>query len=255
MLIPLQQGIIYGPIRSKRLGRSLGLNLFPADRKICSFNCVYCHFGLTTDHTTGGRDFTVPAVADVLAAVEAWLESDHEFDYVTFSGNGEPTLYPGFAQLVPRLRELIHRHRPTVRLALLSNSSTVLDPRLRPAFRQIDLPIFKLDAGDQETFEALNHPCPGIRIADIVAGLVRLAAGQNITIQTALVAGPVKNYAGAAFENWVQAIKEIRPGRIQLYTTDRPVPDQQVLKLADAQLEEVAAKVRELTGIEAKAYY
>jgi wyosine [tRNA(Phe)-imidazoG37] synthetase (radical SAM superfamily) len=254
-MIPLQQGIIYGPIRSKRLGRSLGLNLFPSDRKICSFDCVYCHFGATTDHLVECPDARVPPLREVLAAVESCLKSDHEFDFVTFSGNGEPTLYPHFAELAPKLKQLISRIRPSVGLALLSNSSTVNRAALHAAFDQVDLPIFKLDAGDQVTFEALNRPCPGIRIEDIIKGLTRLAARVKLVVQTVIVSGPVKNWEGTAFESWVSAVKAIKPCRIQLYTTDRPVADLRVEKLSDEQLEAVAARVRELTGIETEAYY
>jgi len=255
MLIPLQQGIIYGPIRSKRLGRSLGLNLFPSDRKICSFDCIYCHFGATTDHLLECLDARVPPVRDVLAAVESYLKSDHEFDFVTFSGNGEPTLYPQFAELVPKLKQLIARIRPSVKLALLSNSSTVNRTGLYRAFDQVDLPIFKLDAGDQATFEVLNYPCPGIRVEDIIRGLARLATRVNLVVQTAVVSGPVKNWDGTAFEHWVAAIRTIKPSEVQLYTADRPFADCRVEKLNDERLDSVAAQVRELTGIETEAYY
>lgn len=254
-MIPLQSGIIYGPIRSKRLGRSLGLNLFPSDRKICSFDCVYCHFGATTDLQVECLDARVPPVREVLAAVESYLKSDHEFDFVTFSGNGEPTLYPQFAELVPKLKQLIARIRPSVKLALLSNSSTVNRTGLYAAFDLVDLPIFKLDAGDQATFEILNHPCPGIRIDDIIKGLARLATRVKLVIQTAIVSGPAKNWEGAAFEHWVAAIRAIKPHEVQLYTTDRPTADCRVEKLTDEQLDSVAARVQDLTGIKTEAYY
>lgn len=254
-MIPLQRGIIYGPIRSKRLGRSLGVNFFPSDKKVCSYDCVYCHFGVTTDHTRSGSGFRVPEVSEVLAAVEAMLASASEFDFITLSGNGEPTMYPHFAELIPGLKELVGRQRPGVRLALLSNSSTAMDRNLWPAFRLIEMPVFKLDAGDQETFETLDHPCPGIRIADIIEALALLAAQGRVYIQTAMVSGPVSNHAGKVFENWIQAVRRIRPQAIQLYTTDRPVPDSRVMKLSDGELEAVATAVRQLTGVETTAYY
>ena len=130
---------------------------------------------------------------------------------MTFSGNGEPTLYPHFAELVPKLKQLISRIRPSVQLALLSNSSTVSRTGLHAAFDQIDLPIFKLDAGDQATFEALNRPCPGIRIEDIVKGLTRLATRVKLVVQTVICPGPLKNWEGAPFEAWVSAVKTINP--------------------------------------------
>jgi wyosine [tRNA(Phe)-imidazoG37] synthetase (radical SAM superfamily) len=254
MLIPLQQGIIYGPIRSRRLGRSLGVNLFAHDQKICSFDCCYCHFGATTDHLVECPAARVPAVREVLDAIEAYLKSDHEFDFVTLSGNGEPTMYPQFAELVPRLKELIARIRPSVGLALLSNSSTVNRTGLYAALGRIDLPVFKLDAGDQATFEILNRPCKGIEISAIIKGLTRLAGRVKLVIQTVMVSGPVRNWEGAPFDAWIRAIRTIKPDSIQLYTTDRPVADRQVEKLAPGQLEQVAARVSELTGIKTEAF-
>jgi wyosine [tRNA(Phe)-imidazoG37] synthetase (radical SAM superfamily) len=254
-LIPLQTGIVYGPVRSKRLGRSLGVNLFPADKKVCSFDCVYCHFGRTTDHTRSGQGFAVPAVSAVLAAVEAQLRTQVGFDFITLSGNGEPTMYPEFAALVSGLKVLRNRIRPAVRLALLSNSSTVTDRTLWPALLDIDLPVFKLDAGDQQTFEALNHPCPELKVSEIIDALVELSSRVGIWIQSAIVSAPVSNHQGPAFVSWLNAVRRIRPRQIQLYTTDRPVPDTRVMKLTDAELDAVAEQVRVLTGIAATAYY
>jgi len=254
-LIPLQSGITYGPIRSRRLGRSLGINLFPSDKKVCSYDCVYCHFGATTDHLLECLGARVPSVREVLDAIEAYLKSDHEFDFATLSGNGEPTMYPHFAELIPKLKQLIARIRPSVRLALLSNSSTANRPGLSKALDQIDLPVFKLDAGDQATFELLNRPCKGILIDDIIRGLTRLASHAKLVLQTVMISGLVRNWEGAPYDAWAKAVKTIRPDRIQLYTTDRPVADQRVEKLSPEQLDRVAQRTRELTGINTEAYY
>jgi len=260
-LIPLQQSIIYGPILSRRLGRSLGVNLFPAYRKVCPFDCGYCHFGATTDHVQSAIGLPqtalsrIPPVAQVLAAVEEHLKSDLEFEYVTLSGNGEPTLYPDFAELVPLIQQAIQRQRPLVKLCLLSNSARVMDESLYPAFALIDVPIFKLDAGDQPTFEAINHPCPGLKIEDIIQGLKILARRQQLIIQTVMADGPKRNYEGTAFLAWVAAIRHIRPAEIQIYTTDRPVADANIRKLSTAQLDAIVARVRERTGVATKAYY
>ncbi len=123
-MIPLQRGIIYGPVASRRLGRSLGINLLPANCKLCSFDCVYCHYGRTQAKSLHPEEDAFPSVQEVLNAVEAALQGGLDFDYLTFSGNGEPTLHPNFAEIVFEVRILRDRLRPQVKLAVLSNSST-----------------------------------------------------------------------------------------------------------------------------------
>ena len=130
-VLPLERGIVYGPIISRRLGVSLGVNLLPAGYKTCSFDCVYCHYGCTHAKTVDPSVEDMPWPQEVERALEAALRRHHSVDSLTFSGNGEPTLHPAFAEIARTARQLRDRHAPHVRLALFSNSSTMSSHWLR----------------------------------------------------------------------------------------------------------------------------
>ncbi len=169
--ISLQPGIIYGPILSRRLGRSLGINLLPANRKVCSFDCIYCQYGYTHELLLNPNRSMLPSASDVFAAVEHALKKPRSIDYLTFSGNGEPTIHPDFPEIVRGVKEIKSKLHPDAKLAILSNSSRVTDPEIAAALRLLDAPMMKLDAGDEDTFRAINHPVSSVKISDIVTGL------------------------------------------------------------------------------------
>ena len=125
MVLTLKKGIIYGPVNSRRYGKSLGINLMPVDYKLCSFDCVYCHYGYTKICTGDVAPYheDLPRLEQVVAAVEQALTSESEFQLITFSGNGESTLHPQFPEMVTAVAQLRNRYRPEARLALLSNAS------------------------------------------------------------------------------------------------------------------------------------
>ena len=160
MVLPLQDDILYGPIYSRRLGRSLGINLLPTTYKLCSFNCLYCHYGWTDAHTLDVKAHAadLPAAETVVERLRIALRSLLDFDCLTFSGNGEPTLHPQFAEIVDQVVHLRDQYRPDVRLALLSNSTGLLLSGVRECIHRIDLPVFKLDAGTAQTFRKVNRP-------------------------------------------------------------------------------------------------
>lgn len=190
-----------------------------------------------------------------MAQVQEFLQSAQEIDCLTFSGNGEPTLHPDFVRMVSALQRVLREQRPEVRLALLTNSVRSGDEQLAVAYRQIQLPIFKLDAGRPEEFVRLNRPCPGIRFDDIITGLIQRAREQPIILQTVMIQGEYGNATGTAFEAWLAAVRSIGPEAIQLYTTDRPVADTGIVKLPAEQLQALAVQTTARTGIPAQAYY
>ncbi len=251
-MLPLKQAIVYGPVNSRRLGRSLGINLLPAWGKVCSFDCVYCQYGRTRLKTLEPGPEGFPALDEVIAAAEMALHSGPECDSLTFSGNGEPTLHPQWPDIVEAVRQLRDRYRPAARLVLLSNSSTTARPRVRETLARLEAPILKLEAGDEATFAAINRPVNGLRLEGIVAGLAQVP---GLRIQSVMVAGAVTNCAGPAFETWLGILARLKPVQVQLYSTDRPVPEASVERVPPERLQQIAAQARAQTGLDVRAYW
>lgn len=251
MTLPLETGVIYGPLYSRRLGLSLGINLLPVEYKVCSFNCIYCHYGLTdTNLVIQDEDF--PAPETVIRAVEGGLRSSMRFDTLTFSGNGEPTLHPHFIDIVRQVRICVDRLRPGVTLSLYSNASSVGSAEIREVLRHFDNPILKLDVGDQQTFEKINRPLCDIKLVDVIAGLKKVP---NLIIQSLLVGGPVSNSYPQAIENWQTALEEIRPAKVQLYSCDYPVPIDSVERVFPYILKRIAVETERRIGIVVEPYW
>jgi wyosine [tRNA(Phe)-imidazoG37] synthetase (radical SAM superfamily) len=251
-VLELQKGILYGPIDSRRLGRSLGINLLPSDTKLCSFDCAYCQYGRTGVKTLSPERKDLPSLEQVLDAVEKGLQAHANIDTLTFSGNGEPTLHPDFPAIVSGVRRLRDELRPDVKLAILSNSTAAHLPHVRDALELFDAPIMKLDAGDARTLDAINRPAAGVKLEHIVEGLKGIP---GLVIQSVLVDGRVSNARGKAFDTWLAALSEIRPAQVQIYSTDRPVPDAGVEQVDPATLQRIAAEIEQRTGVPAKAYW
>jgi wyosine [tRNA(Phe)-imidazoG37] synthetase (radical SAM superfamily) len=227
MLLQLKKKIIYGPVNSRRLGRSLGINLFLLDQKFCSFNCVYCQYGWT-EYLAANADHLGPGLLSAgsvkSALKEALLAEAKKPAYVTFSGNGEPTLHPDFARIVDGVVEAIRMFSPESRTAILSNSSTVGDERTRRALARLDQRIMKLDCGLPGQFEQYNQPAPGIGLEGITDGLEVLSRSAGLTLQTLISAGGDGNLNTPNVDGWIARAKRINPERIQLYTLDRSYP-------------------------------
>ncbi|HXZ43826.1 MAG TPA: radical SAM protein [archaeon] len=251
-MLPLKHEIIYGPVNSRRLGRSLGINLLPTRSKVCSFDCVYCQYGRTWMKTLDPGPEGFPTLDEVIAAVETALKSAPDFDNFTFSGNGEPTLHPHWSEIAEAVRQLRDRHRPAARLSLLSNSSTAVRPLVRETLHRFDAPIMKLDAGDEATLAAINRPANGIDMKSILGGLLEVP---GLIIQSLMVEGAVTNSAGPAFENWLGALAKLKPVQVQVYSADRPVPVAGVGRVSPERLQRLAARAVDQTGLDVRAYW
>ncbi len=247
----LENEIVYGPLLSRRLGRSLGLNILPTTRKVCSFDCVYCHYGATREKTLAPIAAGFPSADQILAAVEQGLRRYRFVDCLTFSGNGEPTLHPEFAALAAEVRRLRDRISPRVRLAIFSNSTTAGRPEVKDALSAFDDPIMKLDAGDPSTLSAVNRPCPGVTCEGLLAGLRDLP---NLIIQSVLIGGRVSNSSSAPYQAWLEALATLRPAQVQVYSTHYPVPDESIRRVPHPLLREIAQEVAERLGVPATAY-
>lgn len=251
MTLPLETGVIYGPLYSRRLGLSLGVNLLPVNYKSCSFNCIYCHYGLSdTNRVIRNRDF--PSVVTVVREVELALHSPMRFDTLTFSGNGEPTLHPHFIEIVGKVRELVNRIRPEVTMSLYSNASTVTQMAVRAVLHEFDNPILKLDCGDQQTFAKVNQPSGDISLFDIMDGLKQIP---HLIIQSLLIGGPVNNSTPQTIEKWQVALADIRPAKVQLYSCDYPVPIDTVERVLPYVLKRIATETEKHTGIQVEPYW
>ncbi len=238
MLLELKRGCVYGPVSSRRLGPSLGINVLPSARKVCTFDCQYCQYGWTRRDCLASAD-GFPTVATVLGEVEAALRRlPAPPAFLTFSGNGEPTLHPELPRLVDGVVALRDRVAPAARTAILSNSTRVGDPGVRAALRRLDARIMKLDAGSQAVLDAFNQPLEPLAIDELVEGLGDLG---DVIIQALFAGGGAGNHSPEHVTAWLACIERIRPTAVQVYTLDRDVPSRHLAPVPRADLEAIAA--------------
>lgn len=276
--VVLKQAIIYGPVTSRRLGRSLGINVLGSGRKICTFDCVYCQlrqpraYDLPADGQSQpckpacvqcryahpselppGEEngHLLPAVEEILDAVADAVRQNPDLDSLTLSGNGEPTAYPAFAELARGLAGLRDNLCPGVPVTLLSNASLLWRPDVRRGLAYIDRPVFKLDAGDEATFRRVDRPCPHTTLDRVLEGL---ASQKYYVLQTMLVDGASGNASDEQVERWLERVERLRPSAVQLYSLDRVPADGAVLPVPVARLEEIAGRLVARTGFAVKVY-
>jgi wyosine [tRNA(Phe)-imidazoG37] synthetase (radical SAM superfamily) len=252
MLLPLQRAIVYGPVHSRRLGRSLGINLLPASAKACTFDCLYCQYGWTpAEPEAPPARSALPAVEAVLAAVgDALAALPEPPAFLTFSGNGEATLHPDFPEIVAGVTALRDRLAPSTRTAVLSNSTRLHDPGVRGALARLDVRIMKLDAGTEETFRRVNRPFGGTTLASVLAGLASLG---GVTVQTLFAEGPAGNAEPGEIRAWIENVVALRPEAVQLYTLDRGCPCDEIGPVGRRLLETIR-DVLISAGVAAEAY-
>ncbi len=252
MTIPLQKGIIYGPVNSRRLGRSLGVNIVSTKIKTCTFNCVYCQYGLRRIPNENLHNSQwYPSLRKIADKLEEILPIfDQSPAYITFSGNGESTLHPDFSAIVDRVKRIRDKHAPQALVAILSNSSTVMKKDIRHTLSKLDHRIMKLDCGDRDTFLRYNQPLEYINYEFILNGLKKL---KGITIQTLFSGGTGGNNGSEHVEAWVEKIKEIAPNDVQIYTLDRSYPSEFISPLPREELDEIKNLVIK-AGIKAQVY-
>jgi len=238
---------IFGPVKSRRLGVSLGINLMPADGKICSFDCIYCECGYNKDHRPTLRR---PRREDVAEALERKLrEMTAEGvlpDVLTFAGNGEPTLHPEFAEIISDTLRLRDRFAPQAKVSVLSNATALHNDKVREALLRIDNNIQKLDTVDDDYIRMIDRPIGRYAVKDVVEHL-KSFEGQVI-IQTMFMKGTsggrdVDNTGERFVAPWISALKEIRPRSVMIYTIDRETPDHGLLKASPAELDAIKMRV------------
>jgi wyosine [tRNA(Phe)-imidazoG37] synthetase (radical SAM superfamily) len=248
MLMPLHEGIVYGPVRSRRLGRSLGINLTPAHLKLCSFNCSYCQYGWS-EHSRRASEPGFehwPSAASVAKAVATAVRSiasqGDRIDRLTLAGHGEPTMHPKFKEVVAALKKVRDELAPGVPIAVLSNASTLERADVREALADLDERYMKLDAGDTATLRSVNGS--PLSIEQLVTGLKKVP---DIVVQAMFVkdrTGRVDNTGDLTVINWVGALDRIRPKAVQIYTIDRTPAFPYLQPVAPARLREIVQRVR-----------
>ena len=244
--------IIFGPVRSRRLGNSLGINLLPSTGKLCNFNCIYCECGWTGNLNTSHEK--LPTRQEVYHALDHKLErmkeNNNPPDVITFAGNGEPTLHPEFPGIIDDCIELRDKYFPDTRIAVLSNSTTITRPGIKEALLKVDQNILKLDSAFDLTVKIHNQPRVNIRVNGLVEDLKNLK-GQLI-IQTMFVRGTISgnivdNTTEEELDAWLRALKTINPSEVMIYTISRDTPDGSILKKVPAsELKRIAEMVNNL---------
>jgi wyosine [tRNA(Phe)-imidazoG37] synthetase (radical SAM superfamily) len=225
---------LYGPVPSRRLGLSLGIDIMPV--KICPLDCVYCQVGKTTDKTLQRKEY-IP-IEPIITEIEQRLEEGLTADYITISGSGEPTLNEGLGELIDRIKALT-----SIPIAVLTNGTLLTEPAVRLACSKADVVIPSLDAADQRTFQNINRPHKKLNIKDIIEGLVKFREqylGQ-IWLEVLLVQG--LNTESGRIENIKKAVNKIRPDKVQLNTAVRPTAETGIKKLSNQELIDIAAKI------------
>lgn len=250
--------IIVGPIHSRRLGRSLGVNILHQTAKICTFNCIYCECGLNFPNPESHQ----PTPEEVSRALEAKLrelnERHEEIDVITFAGNGEPTTHPRFAEIVDLCLGLRDKYMPRARLSVLSNATMIGRKEVADALRRVDNNILKLDSAFDATARLINRPGnPEYSIEKTIEGMQQFKG--RCIVQTMFLRGtvegrPIDNTTEAEIEAWVYAISRIQPRMVQLYSLDRIPPYPTLEKVEGPELEQIARRVKEL-GIETLVTY
>lgn len=244
---------IFGPIHSRRLGTSLGINLTPNDGKICSFDCLYCEAGFNAQGPgTTGISPRAEVARELEAKLRAMKEAGERLDVITFSGNGEPTLHPDFEGVIDDTIALRDKYFPDVKISVLTNSTRLGNPGVHAALAKVDNNIMKLDSAIPETVALLDRPAPGYDL-DRVIERIGSFGGRGI-VQTMLCRGEfegreIDNTTDAEIDALIEAYRRISPGEIMIYTIDRPTPATQLRRIPRPELEAIGARIAEATGI------
>ena len=239
---------IFGPVHSRRLGVSLGINLLPADGKFCTFDCIYCECGFNGDHRPHQK---LPTREEVRNALEARLKDMQENgpkpDVLTFAGNGEPTAHPHFAGIIADTLALRDQYFPEAKVSVLSNSTFIHKPEVFDALNKIDNNILKLDTIDAAYINKVDRPTGHYDVAKIIECMKAFKG--NLIVQTLFMKG---TFEGENVDNttddyvlaWLEAVKEIAPRQVMIYTIDRETPAPDLLKATHEELDRIGEMVR-----------
>ncbi|MBR7024166.1 MAG: radical SAM protein [Bacteroidales bacterium] len=226
----IREETVFGPIRSRRLGDSLGINLLPEKGKICSFDCIYCECGWNKD---GRNDTRLPSAEKVRNDLETKLKqcqaNQINIDSITFSGDGEPTLNPEFPQIIDDTIRLRNQYYPNSKITVLSNATRVHLPEVFNALRKVDNPTMKIDAPTNDLIEKINHPAPGYDINKVVEALKQFN-GDFIMQTMFLKSKDFDSSSPEVLNGWMDIVRLLKPREVMVYTIDRPTPEEGLQK-------------------------
>lgn len=235
----MREEIVFGPIFSRRLGSSLGINLLPEKGKICNFDCIYCECGWNKD---GRGDSKLPTASELEVALEAKLagcrKAGTPIDSITFSGDGEPTLNPDFPQIIGitlRLRDIYY---PAAKVSVLTNATMLHKDAVVDALKKVDNPILKLDAATDELVGRINQPQGHYSVREVVDNMKKF--GGDFVMQTMFLRAPgFDSSAPEQLNAWMDIVRELRPREVMVYTIDRETPATGLEKFTEARMREL----------------
>ena len=226
----IREETVFGPIFSRRLGSSLGINLLPVNGKICTFDCIYCECGWNKD---GRNDTRLPKAAEVREALENKLKQlvkdGMPVDSITFSGDGESTINPDFPRIIDDTLALRDKYYPSAKVSVLSNATQVHRPEIFDALRKVDNPIMKIDATTNELVEKINHPAPGYDVNRAVEALKQFN-GDFILQTMFLKSKDFDSSSPEVLNGWMDIVRLLKPREVMAYTIDRPTPEEGLQK-------------------------
>ena len=249
---------IFGPVHSRRLGTSLGINLLPHSGKVCNFDCIYCECGYNKDYKTTE---SVPSRKEVKEKLEKQLvtmkEQNNAPDVITFAGNGEPTLHPQFEYIIDDTIRLRDYYFPNAKVCVLSNATRINRPSVFNALQKVDQNILKLDTVDWDFIQLVNRPSSNYSLDETIEKLKLF--GDSCIIQTMFLKG---FYEGRYIDNtaekyvlpWIEVVKDINPERVMVYTIDRDTPDKDLVKASPKELDSIVDLLKK-EGLQAEASY
>lgn len=245
---------IFGPIHSRRLGVSLGINLSPDDGKVCSFDCIYCEAGYNAQGVgTTGLPLREKVRHDLRLKLEEMKSQNRTLDVITFSGNGEPTLNPDFPQIIDDVIALRDEYYPEAKVSVLTNSTRIFTPAVAAALKKVDNNILKLDSAVDDTMRLIDQPTSKEFTVEKVVDALTQFSGTGI-IQTMMLRGEhddkkVDNTTPEEIEALVKAYRKIKPREVMLYSLDRSAPEERLRKVDKEELQAIGKKIEEETGI------
>lgn len=230
---------IFGPVQSRRLGISLGINLLPADGKVCSFDCIYCECGFNKDHRPSKSLPTREEVAEKLEIKLRQMQEDgQQPDVLTFAGNGEPTCHPQFAAIIDDTIRLRNQYCPQAKVSVLSNSTMIHRREVHDALMRVDNNILKLDTVDMDFIRQVDRPQGTYDVTTVIECMKAFKG--HLAIQTMFLHGPgIDNTTDRYVGPWLKTVQEIGPEQVMIYTIDRETPDQSLRKATHEELDAI----------------